>query len=105
MVAYTQAALPVQGAAAGLNLAQTIIDNIDIPKGTVREKSREGDAYDITQWTVVGDLANRKYYFHTHDNKNWRYVDVAKALQGAQGVKSLSIEIPPDYQDVTTAVK
>ncbi len=105
MVAYTQAALPVQGAVAGLNLAMTIIDNIDIPKGTVRDKGEKGMIYDITQWTVVGDLANKKYYFHTHDNKNWRYIDVAKALQGAQGVKSMSLEMPPDYADVTAAVK
>jgi len=105
MVAYTQAALPVQGAAAGLNLAMTIINNIDIPKGTVREKTEKGMIYDITQWTVVGDLANKKYYFHTHDNKNWRYVDVAQALQGAKGVKTMSLEVPPDYPDVTAAAK
>jgi choloylglycine hydrolase len=105
MVAYTQAALPVEGAAAGLNLAMTIINNIDIPKGTVREKTEKGRGYDITQWTVVGDLTNKKYYFRTHDNKNWRYVDVAKALQGAKGVMSMSLEVPPDYPEISVSAK
>jgi choloylglycine hydrolase len=105
MVALTQAALPVQGAAAGLNLAMTIINNVDIPKGAVREKDEKGMVYDVTQWVVVGDLANKKYYFHTYNNKNWRCVEVAKALPGAKGIKTISIDNPPDYQDVTATSK
>ena len=38
MVALTQAALPVKGPEAGLNLAMTIINNVDVPKGAVRDK-------------------------------------------------------------------
>jgi len=53
----------------------------------------------------VGDLANKKYYFRTHDNKNWRYVDVAKALQEAKGVMSMPLEVPPDYPDITASLK
>ena len=105
MVALTQAALPVKGPQAGLNLAMTIINNVDIPKGAVREKEEKGMMYDITQWTVAADLANKKYYFHTYDNKNWRYVDLAKALQGATGIKTISIDTPPDYPDVTATAK
>lgn len=105
MVALTQAALPVKGAAAGLNLAMTIINNVDIPKGAVREKTEKGMMYDISQWVVAVDLANKKYYFHTWDNKNWRYVDVAKALQGAKAVKTISLAIPPDYPDITANFK
>ncbi len=101
MVALTQAALPVQGAAAGLNLAMTIINNVDIPRGAVREKETKGMMYDITQWVVAADLANKKYYFHTYDNKNWRYVDLGKALQGAKGIKYLPIDNPPEYPEVS----
>jgi len=32
-----------------LNLAMTIINNIDIPQGTVREKTEKGMRYDITR--------------------------------------------------------
>jgi len=105
MVALTQAALPVKGAAAGLNLAMTIINNVDIPKGSVREKTEKGMMYDISQWVVAADLANKKYYFHTWDNKNWRYIDIAKALQGTKAIKSISLAIPPDYPDITANFK
>jgi choloylglycine hydrolase len=105
MVALTQAVFPVKGAEAGLNLAMTIINNVDVPKGSVREKSAKGMISDYDQWTVAVDLAGKKYYFHTYDNKNWRYIDLVKALQGAKGIKTMSLEIPIDYPDVTAAVK
>ena len=105
MVAFTQLALPVKGPQAGLNLAMTIINNVDIPKGAVRDKTEKGMIYDITQWEVVADLAGKRYYFHSHDNKNWRYVDVAKVLKAAKGIQTIPIDIPPDYPDVTATAK
>jgi len=105
MVAFTQAALPVKGPQAGLNLAMTIINNVDIPQGVVRDKTEKGMIYDITQWAVVADLAGKKYYFRTHDNKNWRYVDLMKALQGAKGIQTIPLEVPADYPDVIGTAK
>lgn len=105
MVALTQAALPVKGPEAGLNLAMTIIDNVDVPKGTVREKTEKGMMCDYDQWTVAVDLARKRYYFHTYDNKNWRYVDLTKALQTAKGMQNIPLEVPPDYPEVTATAK
>lgn len=105
MVAFTQSALPVKGPQAGLNLAMTIINNVDIPKGIVRDKGENGIRYDITQWAVAADLAGKKYYFRTHDNKNWRYVDLSKVLQTAKGIQTIPLEVPPDYLDVTSTAK
>ena len=105
MVALTQAALPVKGADAGLNLAMTIINNVDIPKGAVREKTEKGMMYDITQWVVAADLAAKKYYFHTYDNKNWRCVDLAKALQAVKGIQTLPLEVPAAYPEVSAGAK
>jgi choloylglycine hydrolase len=105
MVALTQAALPVKGPEAGLNLAMTIINNVDVPKGAAREKTEKGLLADYDQWTVAVDLARKRYYFHTYDNKNWRYIDLAKALQTAKGMQSLPLEVPADYPDVTATAK
>jgi choloylglycine hydrolase len=105
MVAFTQSALPVKGSQAGLNLAMTIISNVDIPKGIVRDKGEQGMQYDITQWAVAADLAGKKYYFHSHDNKNWRSVDLSKALQTAKGIQTIPLEVPPDYPDVTSTAR
>jgi len=105
MVALTQAAMPVKGPEAGLNLAMTIINNVDVPKGVVREKTEKGMSLDYDQWTVAVDLAKKRYYFHTYDNKNWRYVDLAKALEAAKSIKTIPLDTPPDYPDVTATFK
>jgi choloylglycine hydrolase len=105
MVALTQAALPVKGAAPGLNLAMTIINNMDIPKGAVLDQGEKGMMYDVTQWAVAADLAAKKYYFHSYSNKNWRYVDLPKALQAAKGIQYLPLEIPAAYPEVSVQAK
>lgn len=105
MVALTQGAAPVKGAAAGLSLVMTIIDNIDIPVGTARQEPGDKAETDHTQWVTIADLHRKRYYFRTYDNKNWRYVDLTKALAGATRIKSMSIHLPPDYPDVTSQAK
>jgi choloylglycine hydrolase len=106
MVALTQAVLPVKGPQAGLNLAMTIINNVDVPKGAVRGEGEVGKKIiEYNQWTVAVDLTNKKYYFHTYDNKNWRYVDLTKALVGLKEIKNLTLEVPPDYPEVTATAK
>jgi choloylglycine hydrolase len=101
MVALAHSALPVTGPEAGLNLAMTIINNIDIPAGTVRDMSAKEPLYDYTQWVCISDLGGKKFYFHTYHNKNWRMVDVTNALKSAKGIMSIPVDAAPDYQDVT----
>lgn len=101
MVALTQGALPVTGADKGLNLAMTIINNVDIPIGASRDKTDKGITYDRTAWTVAADLSRLRYYFRTYDNKNWHYVDLMKALGGARGIINIPTAVPLDYPDVT----
>jgi choloylglycine hydrolase len=105
MIALTQAALPVTGADAGLNLAMTIIDNVEIPVGASRDKAPAGITYDRTAWTIPADLSCLRYYFCTYGNKNLHYVDLAKALAGAKGVVNILTALSPDYPDVTVTGK
>jgi choloylglycine hydrolase len=101
MIALTQSVLPVKGPEAGLNLAITVINNVDIPIGAVREEVGKKVAYELTQWTLVSDLGRNRLYFNTYDNKNWRYVDLSKALEGAKDIRVVRIKVPVDYPDVT----
>ena len=104
MVALTNSALPVAGLEEGLNLAMTIIDNIDIPLGAIRDVSGPNIAMDRTFWTVVGDLTQGRYYFRTYGNKDWRMVDVSKAVSKNR-LQKIELYTKPLYRDVTdTAV-
>ena len=101
MAALVSSALPVTGPEAGLVLAMTLINNVDIAKGTIRQPTDKGIFYDTTNWVVVADAGRMRYYFRTYDNKDWRYVDVGKALSTATGIMSIPIAVSPEYKDVT----
>ena len=106
MVALTQSALPATNPDAGLALAMTIIGNVDIPKGAVREKDATGTEYDVTQWTVAADTARGRYLYRTAADKNWRSVDVAQALAAAgSAIQTVDINVTPDYPNTTASAK
>ena len=101
VVALVSSALPVKGYDEGLNLTMTILDTVDIAKGTVRDVSGKTTQYDITNWSVAVDLGRKKYYYRRYFNKDWRCVNVMKALANAKGIMTISIDDPPAYKDVT----
>lgn len=106
MVALSQSAAPATGPEAGLNLAMTIINNVDIPLGTVRDVSAASVERDVTQWVAAADTARGRYCFRTYENKNWRCVNVQEALAKAgQTVLNIPMNTPADYPDVTATAK
>jgi choloylglycine hydrolase len=100
MVALTSSALPVTGFEDGLSLAMTIIDTVDIPLGVIRDVSSQSKGMDRTFWSAIGDLDQGRYYVRTYGNKNWRMVDVSKALSKGL-VQRIELYTAPLYQDVT----
>ncbi len=106
MVALTQSASPVTGGEAGLNLAMTIIDNVDIPLGAVRDVTPAGVERDVTQWVAAADTARGRYCFRTYNNKNWRCVGVKEALAKAGAtLMNIPMETPAAYPDVTDTAR
>jgi choloylglycine hydrolase len=71
-------ALPVADAASAVNLAEHIINNVDIPAGIAREKDNGQDVSDITQWSVFKDLTHQILYYHTYDDLTLRAIDMNK---------------------------
>lgn len=57
---------PSDNAAGALNLAQHIINNVDIPFGVVRAKNKDKVSVENTQWTVFKDLTNKIFYYKTY---------------------------------------
>ncbi len=53
-----------------------VLDSFDIPRGAVRPEVGSGEPEEYTQWTSAADLKNRKYYFHTYNNRRTRSVDL-----------------------------
>lgn len=71
------AALPVENAVEAVNLAEHLLNTVDIPKGAIKENpapfvTLEGYA----QWVVIKDLTNLILYYKTYENTAWKQVDL-----------------------------
>lgn len=70
-------AYPAYNAASALNLAQHIIDNVDIPIGVVRAKNKDKVSVETTQWTVFKDLTNKVLYYKTYGDTTLHQVTLS----------------------------
>lgn len=94
-VAYAlDAALPVGNASEAINLAEHLLNIVDIPKGAIKESPAplihlEGYA----QWVVMKDLTNLILYYKTYENTAWKMVDLKKfSLEPEARTKSIVID-------------
>lgn len=94
---------PTNSAVETLNLAEHIIDNVDIPLGLAREPSNGNITNDITQWVVFKDLTHKMFYYRTYADLTLRGVSLDKIdfSENAPRLK-MSIEDPGLIQDKTS---
>ena len=97
-IAYcVDAAQPAKDSTEAVNLAEHLLNSVDIPKGVIKENPApfvrmEG----IAQWVVIKDLTDLVLYYKTYDNTAWKKVDLKKFdLTPGAPQKSLAIEEKP----------
>ncbi|MDD5771189.1 MAG: choloylglycine hydrolase family protein [Candidatus Omnitrophica bacterium] len=94
-------ALPVEGADQAVNLAQHILNVVDIPKGLIKENPEPLVRLDgYAQWVVIKDLTNKVLYYKTYENTLLKKVDL-KGFDLAPGTGERSIAIDDKQQSVT----
>ena len=84
MLAFAKTA---SNATEGVNLAQHVLNAVDIPLGDVRQESGGLDHSDYTQWVVIKDLTNSVLYFRSYNNSTLRAIDL-KQLNFSAGTQS-----------------
>ena len=90
---YSQAAVPNETADEGVLAAFHILNQFDLPKGSVVSSAVGGKLSDITEWTSVADLKNLRWYFRTFEDQSIRMVDLKEALAAAKGeIRSIDME-------------
>ena len=104
-VAFTQSALPMETAREGVLQAFHILNQFDIPKGSAKQTTRNGDSYDYTPWTAASDLRNLQYYFHTFQNRRIRMVDLKKMDPDAEQAKTISMGGDEVIEDLSAQAK
>jgi choloylglycine hydrolase len=83
-VALSHDSFPGKDSQSTVKLAFHILDSFDIPLGVVRPAAGSNEPNEYTQWTSASDLMNRRYYFHTYDDRQVRMVELAQFNLDAQ---------------------
>jgi choloylglycine hydrolase len=82
---FSQAAVPNQTAEDAVLAAFHILNQFDIPKGSVINAAVGEPTPEITEWTSVADLKNLRWYFRTAVDQSIRMVDLKEAVAAAKG--------------------
>jgi choloylglycine hydrolase len=92
MAALLHVVVPANDAVSALNLAEHVINNVDIPLGLVREPQGNDYINELTQWVVFKDLTHGIFYYRTYTNLSLNAVDLGK-LDFAENAPRLHMPI------------
>ncbi len=96
-------AAPVTTGAEAVNLAEHLLNTVDIPSGTVREPDK--NTGDYTQWIVIKDMTQRVFYFRSYSDLALKKVDLRRLNFARKNGNSLSLDLRKGYFDVTDALQ
>lgn len=74
----------------GVILMAHIINNVDIPLGTVQQKTTQGEILkNHTQWSVIKDLSNMQLYIRDYNSLGYSKINLLKLFNTTKDLKSL----------------
>jgi choloylglycine hydrolase len=82
---YSQAAAPTANADDAVLEAFHILNQFDIPEGSVQNSAVGEPVDEVTEWTSVADLKNLRWYFRTRMDQSIHMVDLKQAVDAAKG--------------------
>ena len=97
-LAYSAAASPGKTAADAVWATNHILNNFDIPLGSVRGEEKSFPEY--TQWSSISDLKNKRFFFKTAANQQLRTVDLKKVDFNAKAAIHRPMESPAVVEEV-----
>lgn len=77
-----------------------ILDNFDIPEGSVPEPKGSNPPNEITEWTTMSDLKGLTFYIWTFDNRAVRTIDLDELDLDAADIVTYSLDQPQEFVDL-----
>lgn len=72
---FSQSAVPTEPGMPSVRLAEHILNNFDIPKGWAQDPALKEASIEYTQWSIIADLQNLRYYLKTYEDPTLREMD------------------------------
>lgn len=89
-IAFSMTVDPEPNGIKSVRLVEHIMNNFDIPFGTIRPA--KGDECDYTQWTTVADIGTGTYYVKTYNNQTLQAIALENFDPNAKTVSYAPIE-------------
>ena len=99
-----QAVLPGKTAQEQVQRAFKILNQFDIPTGAIREEKNGEVHYEETQWTSASDLKNRRYFFHSYQNRTIKFIDLLQLNLDSKTTQTISISDPECLLDISASL-
>lgn len=85
-----------------LNLAQHMINNVDLPAGYVRSVDNGKTVTDTTQWVVFKDITHKVFYYRTYNDMTIRSIDLGKVdFSDKASALKMPVSTVPSVMNVT----
>ena len=83
-------------ASENIQNAEHILNHFDLVDGSAGEYSgiKGQGAFEITYWSAISDMSNKRFYYKTYDNQHLRYVDMKDFDLNAKGARYLPTNQP-----------
>lgn len=104
-VAFSSTALPTVDAQDAVLTAFHLLNNFDIPKGSVRSMDNGKQAVEYTEWTSASDVTHRRFYVRTFQDSNIRMVDLMRCNLDAKDIVTIKLNQQEKITDLTPAAK
>jgi choloylglycine hydrolase len=105
-VAFSKSAPASDTAPQAILQAFHILNDFDIPLGSVRESEEGATIPEYTTWTAASDLKNLRWSFRTFADQSIRSVDLEAALAAAGGrIRMIPMASQQPITDVSTNFK
>ena len=99
-LAYSSTIVPAKNATQNVSLAEHVLHNFDIPRGSVRSVAGKGAFMELTQWSTISDLSNRRFYFSTYDHQALRVLNLKGINFDRRDVVKLKIDQKLEAQEI-----
>lgn len=102
---YLNSLYPLKTTAEALASLMRLHQTFFITKGMARPAAGEPGPDEVTQWEMYTDLTHHKLYYRTYDNLAPRMVDAAKLDFAPGKARTLPLDQPQTFKDMTGAFK
>ncbi len=102
---FSSTAIPAENADQEVLRAFHILNQFDIPQGSVRQKENNQEVSEYTLATTVRDPQNLKYYFKSYDDQSIKMINLNAFDLNAKAIKTFSMNGTTPISDISNTAK